>query len=82
MESVTDISYKFNEILLYTSKLELFSNLNRIDEIDVTWDNLISAKLSKYLTASLNVKLFYDKDISTRRQLKQTLAVGLSYTLF
>lgn len=81
-ESVTDISYKFNEILLYTSKLELFSNLYSIDEIDVTWDNLISAKLTKYITASLNVKLFYDKDISERRQLKQTLAVGLSYTLF
>ena len=81
-ESVTDINYKFNEILLYTSKLELFSNLNRIDEIDVTWDNLVSAKLTKYITASLNVKLFYDKDISERRQLKQTLAVGLSYNLF
>ncbi|HEM49412.1 MAG TPA: DUF3078 domain-containing protein [Caldithrix sp.] len=81
-ESVTDINYKFNEILLYTSKLEMFSNLNRIDEIDVTWDNLVSAKLTKYITASLNVKIFYDKDISERRQLKQTLAVGLSYNLF
>ena len=82
IESVTDINYKFNEILLFTSKLELFSNLNRIDEIDVTWDNLFSAKLTKYITAGLNIKLFYDKDISNRRQLKQTLAAGLSYTIF
>ena len=82
IESVTDINYKFNEILLFTSKLELFSNLNRIDEIDVTWDNLFSAKLTKYITAGLNIKLFYDKDISDRRQLKQTLAAGLSYTIF
>ena len=81
-ESVTDINYKFNEILLFTSKLELFANLQRIDEIDVNWDNVFSAKLSKYITASLNIKLFYDKDISEKRQLKQTLAVGLSYTLF
>ena len=81
-ESITDINYKFNEILLFTSKLELFSNLNRIDEIDVSWDNLFSAKVSKYITASLNIKLFYDKDIFKKRQLKQTLAVGLSYTLF
>ena len=81
-ESVTDAEFKFNEILLYTSKLELFSTLNRFDEIDVTWDNLFSAKVTKYITASLNIKLFYDKDISAKRQLKQTLAVGLSYTLF
>jgi hypothetical protein len=82
MESVTDVSYKFNENLLFTSKLELFSNLKRIDEIDVSWDNSFTTKVSKYITASLNVKLFYDKDISSKRQLKQTLAVGLSYNLF
>lgn len=82
MESVTDINYKFNEILLFTSKLELFSNLHGIDEIDVNWDNLFSAKVTKFITASLNIRLFYDKDISEKRQLKQTLAVGLSYTLF
>ncbi len=82
MESVTDINYKFNEILLFTSKLELFSNLHGIDEIDVNWDNLFSAKVTKFITASLNIRLFYDKDISEKRQLKQILAVGLSYTLF
>ena len=81
-ESVTDIDYKFNENFLFTSKLELFSNLKRFDEIDATWDNLFSVKVSKYITGSLNIKLFYDKDISKKRQLKQTLAVGLSYTLF
>lgn len=81
-ESVTDINFKFNEILLFTSKMELFSNLKRIDEIDVNWDNLFSAKITKYITASLNITLFYDKDISSKRQLKQTMAVGLSYNLF
>lgn len=81
-ESITDINYKFNEILLFTSKLELFSNLKRFDEIDVNWDNLFSVKVSEYITASLNIKLFYDKDVSKKRQLKQVLAVGLSYTLF
>ena len=81
-ESITDIIYKFNETLFFTSKLELFSNLKRIDEIDVNWDNLFSAIVSKYITASLNIKLFYDKDISKKRQLKQIMAVGLSYTLF
>jgi hypothetical protein len=79
-ESTTDINLKLSETILFTSKLELFSNLERVDEIDVNWDNLFSAKISKYISVSLNVCLFYDKDISKKRQLKETLAVGLSYS--
>jgi hypothetical protein len=79
-ESTTDINLKLSENILFTSKLELFSNLERVDEIDVNWDNLFSAKISKYINVSLNVCLFYDKDISKKRQLKETLAVGLSYS--
>ncbi len=79
-ESTTDINFKLNEMILFTSKLELFSNLERVDEIDVNWDNLFSAKISKYISVSLNICLFYDKDINKKRQLKETLAVGLSYS--
>lgn len=79
-ESTTDINVKLNEMILFTSKLELFSNLERVDEIDVNWDNLFSVKISKYINVSLNICLFYDKDISKKRQLKETLAVGLSYS--
>ena len=80
LESVTDISRKLSEKILFTSKLELFSNLKRIDEVDVRWDNIFSAEVSKYIVVSFNVKLFYDRDISIQRQIKQVLAVGLSYT--
>jgi len=79
-ESVTDYSVKLSELIVYVTKLELFSNLNRIDEIDVRWDHLFSAKVADYLSVSFNFNLFYDKDISLKRQLKQTLAVGLTYS--
>jgi len=79
-ESVTDLSIKMSELILFTSKLQLFSTLNRVDEIDVDWDNLFSAKISEYINVSLNIRIFYDKDITVKRQLKQTLAVGLSYS--
>jgi cytochrome c oxidase assembly protein Cox11 len=51
-----------------------------LDEVDIKWDNIFSAKISKYIDVNLNVKLFYDKDISEDRQLKQSLALGLTYT--
>ncbi len=79
-ESVTDVSWQITEAILFTSKLGLFSNLQAIDEVDVNWDNVISAKVAKYLSVSFNFKLLYDSDISPVRQLKQTLAVGLSYS--
>ncbi len=79
-ESVTDVNWKMAENILFTSKLELFSNLKAINEIDVNWDNMFTSKITDYINVSLNIKLFYDKDISTKRQLKETLAIGLSYS--
>jgi hypothetical protein len=79
-ESVTDLSVNVSELIVYVTKLQLFSNLNRFDEIDVTWDNLFSAKVADYLSVNFTIILNYDKDISLQRQLKQTLAVGLTYS--
>jgi hypothetical protein len=79
-ESVTDISAKLSETALFTLKLELFSNLKTVEEVDVHWDNIFTAKVSKYIDVNLNVKLFYDSDISKKRQLKQALMLGLTYT--
>ena len=78
-ESVTDFSKKMSANIIWTSKLELFSNLKQANEIDVNLDNIFSAKVSKYINVALNVKLFYDRDISKKRQLKQVLSLGMSY---
>ena len=79
-ESVTDYNLQLSELIIYVTKLELFSNIKRIDEIDVRWDNVFSAKVADYIAVSFNFKLFYDKDVSLKRQLYQTLAVGLTYS--
>jgi len=80
MESVTDFSKSLFGGILMTSKLEIFSNFKGLDEIDVKWDNIFSAKISEYINVSFNIKLFYDRDISVKRQLKQSLSAGLTYT--
>jgi hypothetical protein len=80
MESVSDLSLKFGGNLLFATKLEMFSNLKATNEIDVNWDNLLTAKVNDYVNCILNFRLFYDRDVSTKRQLKQSLALGLSYS--
>lgn len=79
-ESVTDLNWKITETTALTSKLELFSALKAFDETDVNWDNVLVTKISKYFNVNFNLKLFYDKDVSAKRQIKQSLALGFSYT--
>lgn len=78
-ESVTDVSWKVSENSLFTSKLEMFSAFTTFKEIDVNWDNILTTKISKYFNVNFNFKLFYDRDISKMRQIKQAIALGVSY---
>jgi len=82
IESVSDLKLKLSDILLFTSQLNVFSNMKSIDAIVVRWENLLSAAVAKYVTVNFNLVLYYDKAQSTQRQLNQTLAVGLTYAIF
>ncbi len=80
--SVTELNFKLAQNILYTGKIELFSNLKAFNEIDVNWDNMLASHITKYITVNFNVKLFYDRDVSPKRQLQEVLAVGLTYNFF
>ncbi|MBI5215152.1 MAG: DUF3078 domain-containing protein [Ignavibacteriae bacterium] len=82
LELVTDISWQLEENLLFTSKIEFFSPLKSFDETVLRADNSITAKVSKYISANLNLQLLNDKKVSPRTQFKETIALGLSYTFF
>jgi hypothetical protein len=79
-ESVTDLSWKVTKTTLFTSKLELFYAFEALDETDVNWDNVLTIMISKYFNVNINFKLFYDKDISKKRQIKQAIAFGFTYS--
>jgi hypothetical protein len=81
IESVTDLEWKFAENMLLTSRLELFAPFKALDEIITRNDNTISAKVNKYVTVSFNVQLINDITVTRRTQIKQVLALGVSYTL-
>ena len=81
LESVSNFTKKIYGNIVYATSLELFSNLKSVEEIDARWDNLFSAEVAKYIAVSFNFQIFYDYDISRKRQLKQILAVGLTYSL-
>jgi len=81
LESVTEVEWHLDQSLLFTSKLELFSPFKTMDVIVVRNDNTLAAKVNKYVSVLLNVQLINENRISPRTQVKETLAIGFSYTL-
>lgn len=78
------------------TKLDLFSNyLNNPQNIDVSWETLISMKVNQYISATITTHLLYDDDIAivveedaagnptksvkSKVQFKEVLGVGFSY---
>ncbi|MTI31912.1 DUF3078 domain-containing protein [Xanthovirga aplysinae] len=78
------------------TNMELFSNyLYKPQNMDFNWEILISMKVNKFISASLNTQFIYDDDVKTsmtdsegntilkgpRLQWKEVLGIGLSFNL-
>lgn len=82
IESVTEYEWEFLENMSYYTNLRLFGTFDDLSVWDVRWDNIIAAKVNKYVSVTFNVMLIYDEDESVKRQLKEALQLGISYNLF
>lgn len=76
--------------ITYKGRLDLFSNYEHNPQnIDVLFNNMFTAKISKVLAASLNFDMIYDDDVklfgpnhnSPGWQLKSLIGVGMSVKL-
>ena len=82
LESITDLEWKPQDDVLVRSKLEMFSPIRKITEVTMRMDNTMSVNIAKYFVVVLNVQLISDPNASTRTQVKEVVAFGLTYTLF
>jgi hypothetical protein len=79
------------EKIAYTSKLTLFQAVFFSDAaadpegkwkaLDVGWENVFAASITKVLMVNLAAQVLYDKEINTKVRLKETLTLGLTYKL-
>lgn len=87
---VANLNKKFTENINYISKLTLFSAYNNnFGNVDMIWDNMLSMKVSKYLTTTLTLNMLYDddihavdkdgKEIGPRLQIREMIGVGVAY---
>ncbi|MBN2355115.1 DUF3078 domain-containing protein [candidate division KSB1 bacterium] len=79
VESVTNVQKKVNSLVSTSSEMRLFSDLKGYRKVDVRWDNLLTMQIAKFINVNFNFKVYYDRDVDVKRQITQSLAIGLSY---
>ena len=82
LESVSNIDLAIDDNVLFTTQLELFAPFKRLDEVVVRSTTAITGKVNKYITAIFALQLINEKRISPKTQVKESIAIGLSYTIF
>jgi hypothetical protein len=65
------------------SRMSLFQAFTSFAEAapDLMWENTAQVRLNRWLQVSVEATALYDSDVSARIQLKETLAVGIAFTL-
>lgn len=81
LESVTDLKLKILEDLYAKSSLRLFTRFESLDIWDVRWDNSIIAKVNDFINVNFTFLLIYEKQESPKTQTKQTLQLGIVYSV-
>ncbi|NVM00813.1 MAG: DUF3078 domain-containing protein [Candidatus Helarchaeota archaeon] len=80
--SVTTVYKKIEENFLIDSKLEMFSKLDGIKNVDIKFENTFTAQVAKYIVVKFETLIYYDRDISKTIQTKQSLGMGFNFNLF
>ncbi len=81
LESVSSINYSVVDNVVVKSKLRLFTRYEMLDVWDVRWDNAVIAKVNDFLNVNFSFLLIYEKRQSIKTQIKQSLQLGLRYTI-
>jgi len=68
--------------LVLNSSAQSFTNILRpLDETDIIFSNELTGKINSFMNTNIQFVMVYDKDFNTSLQIKQVLAVGLSFTV-
>jgi len=95
IESVTDVKLTLRDNLQYTGKLTLykalfFSGKDKVagtvyedywKAIDISWENIVTASITKIISVNLYTQLLYDKEVSTKGRFKETLGIGFVFKM-
>jgi hypothetical protein len=69
--------------LVLNSNVQTFTNfLESVEHTDVMFSNELTGKINSFMNTNIQFVLMYDRDFNKQIQVKQVLAVGLSFNVF
>ncbi len=80
LESVTEFALPLDQNILLASKLEIFSPFEHFSQMVVRSESGIEAKITKFIVVNLSALILNDPTVTPKTQVKQTLAIGITYT--
>jgi len=81
VESTTALDVEIAENVRYISGLTLFAAFDQDDLPDMLWENQIRMSVNSFLDVRFEFTAYYDRDVSAALQLKEVLAVGVSFSI-
>jgi hypothetical protein len=81
LESRTDVQKEIAPNVMLRSTLGLFASFSSIDTPDAAWENLITMKVNDWLNVGFEYVTLYDRDVSTKAQIREVLSVGILFVL-
>lgn len=69
--------------LVLNSNVQTFTNfLQAVEHTDVMFSNELTGKINSFMNTNIQFVMMYDRDFNKQIQIKQVLAVGLSFNVF
>jgi len=82
LESLIEARRELFENVLLESRLGLFQAFSGFDDgPDAYWENTLTMKVNDFLNVTLAAEALYDRDVTDEIQLREVLAIGLSFVL-
>ena len=73
---------KLMENINLTNTASVFSNyLDHPDRLVLAYGAVVNLKINKYISSNITVDVLYDHNQIQKTQLKQTLGIGIAYTV-
>lgn len=82
IESVTNVDWPIEENILFTSQLEIFGPFNDFNRPILRSTTTLNMKVNKFITAIANLQLINEPRVTPRTQIKESIALGISYAIF
>ena len=79
--SVSELNLKLSSDSHFSSKLDLFWNGKTLSKTVAEWDNLLTVSLNKIINVNIEDDLRYEEKIYAGWQMKETLGIGVAFSL-